>query len=228
MNTKEKIAMKCTRAEYESIKEYIGDLKNTCDSDFDRYKYLSTPYDGVGQSSLLSKSFMDADRRVYKTFDKVVYLKACGIDPNKIIFDMVREHFKHAGDCISVAGRKFNARDYDFDKMDIFFNGVFVLPFNAKDERYGKTLYNVETKEFATITSLTRSRISDSILTDFNPVTDPLWLKTWSDNQLDQKGRSTPYIKTQSTQNGLKGPVQLTRADIENILGYEIKIIKDE
>ena len=239
MNTKEKIAMKCTRAEYESIKEYIGDLKNTCESDFDRYKYLSTPYDGVGQSSLLSKSFMDSDRRVYKTFDKVVYLKACGIDPNKIIFDMVREHFKDAEKCISLLGNTFKIEECDFETLNIDCGTVFV----KRKGSFEVSLYELKTKKFATIATIVspkRSKLSDSILLDFNPFPHSKWLDKWEYMNwaggpalnADQIKSLSPKIKIKPLQplgapNAPKGPVHLTRVDIENILGYEIKIIKD-
>ena len=213
----ELIAMKCTRAEYESIKDQVGPLSMENAQDFTFYDYLINIKSGYVQ---MDRYFNGPHRKEYKTFDKDIFLKACGIDPNKIIFDMVRKHFKHAGNCLSVAGHKFNAQEYDFDKMGIFYNGVFVLPFNAKDERDGKTLYNVETKEFATIVTPKRLKLSDSILLDFNPFPHEEGLKTWNARQIG-------INKLEHKPLAPKGPTQLTRVDIENILGYEIKIIKD-
>ena len=74
----EKIAMKCTREQYESIKEFIGELKDTSIGDFVKYNYLVNNYSSrVHSFGMLQEP---ADFRLkYETFDKDIFLKACGI-----------------------------------------------------------------------------------------------------------------------------------------------------
>jgi hypothetical protein len=76
----EKIAMKCTRAEYESIKELVGKLVFTSEDDFEIYNYLVYKLDGCRMYSI---SCMDIDRKLYQKFDKYVFLNACGIKVKK-------------------------------------------------------------------------------------------------------------------------------------------------
>ena len=82
----EKIAMKCTREQYESIKEFIGDLKDTSIGDFVKYNYLVNNYcSRVHSFGMLQEP---ADFRLkYETFDKDIFLKACGIETPKILID---------------------------------------------------------------------------------------------------------------------------------------------
>jgi hypothetical protein len=74
----EKIAMKCTRAEYESIKEFVGELVETSDKDFHEYNYLHTFRDNTVFMYIKTKSC-----KSYETFNKDVFLKACGIKVKK-------------------------------------------------------------------------------------------------------------------------------------------------
>jgi hypothetical protein len=80
MEVVERIAMKCNREEYESIKNIIGDLDSPNEDDFIFYNYLCND---VGNSfQMYSPKFFR--RKVYETFDKDIFLKACGIETPKI------------------------------------------------------------------------------------------------------------------------------------------------
>ena len=74
----EKIAMKCTREEYESIREFVGDLVETSDKDFYEYNYLHTFRDNTVFMYIKTKSC-----KSYETFDKDIFLKAFGIKVKK-------------------------------------------------------------------------------------------------------------------------------------------------
>ena len=85
----EKIAMKCTRAEYESIKEFVGELTNPSKDDFKSYNYL-TNCSSKKTVYMISKGFVDHDKKIYETFDKDVFLKASGIVP-KIAVGIIKQ-----------------------------------------------------------------------------------------------------------------------------------------
>jgi hypothetical protein len=89
MKVVERIAMKCTREEYESIKNIIGDLDTTCKDDFILFNYLCN--DTRKSCMMYSPNFFD--RKVYETFDKDIFLKACGIERPKISVDYNYEKF---------------------------------------------------------------------------------------------------------------------------------------
>lgn len=72
---KESIAMRCTRENYESIKEFVGELKQQDELDFNEYNYLLN--DEYGCFAFISHE----GRKVYETFDKDIFLEACGIIP---------------------------------------------------------------------------------------------------------------------------------------------------
>ena len=78
----EKIAMKCTREEYYTIKDLIGNLTNPSEDDFVTYNYLCNYQDSGPQMFHPSKS-----RKVYHDFNKDIFLKACGIETPKISID---------------------------------------------------------------------------------------------------------------------------------------------
>jgi hypothetical protein len=75
----EKIAMKCTKAEYESIRKFVGELVETSDKDFHEYNYLYTWKDNDVFMYIKTGSC-----RVYETFNKAIFLKACGIKVSKV------------------------------------------------------------------------------------------------------------------------------------------------
>jgi hypothetical protein len=84
MKTVERIAMKCTRAEYESIKCFVGKLTGTNKKDFIAYTYLLNDYE---DNSCCMDEVIHSDmksRKIYETFDKNIFLKACGIDTEEI------------------------------------------------------------------------------------------------------------------------------------------------
>jgi hypothetical protein len=84
----ELIAMKCTRHQYESIKEYIGELQHQSEGDFTRYKYLTNSASGI-----CSMEYGPAENKtVYRTFDKDIFLKACGLVPIKTAFEKAFEN----------------------------------------------------------------------------------------------------------------------------------------
>ena len=77
-----KIAMKCTRLEYESIKELVGELVLKGKDDFIQCDYLCTSMTS-GKVIMLSLRDIDADRKVYEKFDKDIFLNAYGIKVKK-------------------------------------------------------------------------------------------------------------------------------------------------
>ena len=79
----EKIAMRCTRVQYESIKEFVGELRLEDPNDFEIYDYLCTSKTKE-RVIMLALRYIDNDRKVYETFDKDIFLKACGIKTPKI------------------------------------------------------------------------------------------------------------------------------------------------
>jgi hypothetical protein len=84
----EKIAMKCTRAEYESIKEFVGELENISKADFVTYNYL-TICSRFKTLYMVSKDIVDLDKKIYETFDKDVFLNACGIKISKVKINLL-------------------------------------------------------------------------------------------------------------------------------------------
>jgi hypothetical protein len=77
----EKIAMKCTREQYESIKELVGELDNKSTFDFNQYKYLKNYADG--NCTMFTSEVIYQPRKIYETFDRAIFLKACGIKVKK-------------------------------------------------------------------------------------------------------------------------------------------------
>jgi hypothetical protein len=79
----EAISMKCTRDQYESMRQelLLGKIKES-NFLFDFYGqpnvYLTNDF---GNELIFSCTLFD--RKVYETFDKDVFLKACGIQVNK-------------------------------------------------------------------------------------------------------------------------------------------------
>tara|TARA_R110000772_G_scaffold238779_1_gene350790 strand:- start:93 stop:494 length:402 start_codon:yes stop_codon:yes gene_type:complete len=115
----EKIAMKCTRAEYESIKDIIGKIKNPSHEDFTKYNYLLNYSDGGVQ--MYDNSM--GHREVYETFDKAIFLKACGIKVNK---DKRKKMFKKTIKLL----KSFDELNFDINTVDIEY-GYFT---NAEGE----------------------------------------------------------------------------------------------
>ena len=168
------IAMRCTREQYESIKEFIGELKQKDKRDFNEYPYLLNDDDGC---FCFNKY---ASRKVYENFDKDIFLEACEINKHKFLFEKIKNHFKDAKQCISLFGTKFNIKDLDLDSLMIEDEFVF-------DQYCNFAIFNLNSGEYAKIIpSLKKETIRE--LTE-------------------------PKIK------------ELTRKQIEAILGYEIKII---
>ena len=80
----EKIAMKCTREEYESMRQEL--LKANIQEDWELFRYCGNPgfylTNDFGVDTLYFTSVTDG-RRIYSAFDKDVFLKACGIKVKK-------------------------------------------------------------------------------------------------------------------------------------------------
>jgi len=168
------IAMRCTREQYESIKEFIGELNQKDKRDFNEYPYLLNDDDGC----FCFNEY--ASRKVYETFDKDIFLEACGINKHKFLFEKIKDHFKDAEQCISLFGTKFNMKDLDLDNLMIENEFVYI-------EDGSFSIFNLNSGEYAKIIpSLKKETIRE--------LTEPK-------------------------------PKELTRKQIEAILGYEIKII---
>jgi hypothetical protein len=86
MKIVEEISMKCTREQYESIIHLVGKLTQISNDDFVNWKYLNNYRDGT--VFMYDKS---RDRIIYETFDKDIFLKACGIKVKK---DKTKTMFK--------------------------------------------------------------------------------------------------------------------------------------
>ena len=133
------IAMRCTREQYESIKEFIGELNQKDKRDFNEYPYLLNDEDGF---FAFNKCF--ADRKVYENFDKDIFLEACGINKHKFLFEKIKNHFKDAEQCISLFGTKFNMKDLDLDNLMIEDEFVYI-----KDGNFA--IFNLNSGEYAKI-----------------------------------------------------------------------------
>lgn len=192
--------MKCTKEQYESIKEYVGDLQRKHPGDFKEFNYL-TFY--KGKSYMYRNQFLNTE--VYETFDKDVLLKACGIDPNAALFNKVREHFKDAEDCVSLLGGTFKMSEYDLNNLEKVADLVYT---KKKTSGAQRRIYNIATGHFAAI--LPKVSTADGAQKPKQVVTYDDFIKkgTWKVN---------PGVE----------PVRLTRKQIEAILGYEINIIND-
>jgi hypothetical protein len=81
----EYIAMKCTREQYESIKENIGELTCQCPTDFVFFDYLVNGPDGAYMDTRGSN--LGANVKVYDAFNADIFLKACDIEPDKKAFE---------------------------------------------------------------------------------------------------------------------------------------------
>jgi hypothetical protein len=103
----ENIAMKCTRAEYESIKEFVGELTETDHKDFNQYNYLHTWKDNTVFMYIKTGSC-----RVYETFDKDIFLKAFGIKVKK---DKRKKMFKKTIKLL----KSFDDLNFDINTVDI-------------------------------------------------------------------------------------------------------------
>ena len=102
----EKIAMKCTRAEYESIKEFVGELVETSDKDFHEYNYLYT-----FRQNAVFMYIKNGSCKSYEIFNKDVFLKACGIKVKK---DKRQKMFKKTIELLkSFHDLNFNIRSVD-------------------------------------------------------------------------------------------------------------------
>ena len=79
MKIVEEISMKCTRKQYESIMHLVGELTASSLNDFVWWEYLTNHPDGT---VFMYKKTTDCIS--YDTFDKDIFLKACGIETPKI------------------------------------------------------------------------------------------------------------------------------------------------
>jgi hypothetical protein len=68
----EAIAMKCTVEEFESIKEFTGELSSASVYDFNGFNYIINRYGG-GWMMFAEKSIIA--RKIYHSFDKTIVLK---------------------------------------------------------------------------------------------------------------------------------------------------------
>jgi hypothetical protein len=101
------IAMKCSKKEYESIKDVIGKIKCPSPEDFTEYNYLLNYSDGTVQ--MYNNSM--GHRKVYETFDKDVFLKACGIKVKK---DKRKKMFKKTIKLL----KSFDNLNFDIQSID--------------------------------------------------------------------------------------------------------------
>ena len=74
----EAIGMKCTREEYESIREFVGELTVPDSKDFGEFNYLHINDD----DGTIFMHYKHNGIKNYETFDKDVFLKAFVIEPN--------------------------------------------------------------------------------------------------------------------------------------------------
>jgi hypothetical protein len=81
MKVVEEIKMKCTREQYESIKHIVGELEEPGSEDFNAYNYLHNNKFTGGVLMFTN----DGAGVIYETFDKDIFLKACGKYTPKII-----------------------------------------------------------------------------------------------------------------------------------------------
>jgi hypothetical protein len=138
----ELIAMRCTREQYESIAKHVGPLTEVGAGDFKIYHYLCNYENGtvkMNNSCRIKK---------YETFDKDIFLKACGINPNAALFNKVREHFKDAEDCVSLLGGPFKMSEYDLNNLEIGANLVYA---KKRTSHYQRQIYDIDTGHFAAI-----------------------------------------------------------------------------
>jgi hypothetical protein len=105
----EKIAMKCTEAQYESIREFVGELRYKSDCDFDKINYLINDFADTGVNTFVSVP--STDRLFYETFNKDVFLKACGI---KIKKDKRKKMFKKTIKLL----KSFDELNFDIQSID--------------------------------------------------------------------------------------------------------------
>ena len=75
----ESISMRCTKEQYESIKEFIGELERPSPDDFIKYNFLTNGYTG-GKKGFMVKEGLTSGK-IHLSFNKDVFLKACGIYP---------------------------------------------------------------------------------------------------------------------------------------------------
>jgi hypothetical protein len=104
----EKIAMKCTRAEYEGIRDFIGDLDFISTDDFYKYNYL------INNHIITNNCYIGhskPERKVYETFDKAIFLKACGIKVKK---DKRKKMFKKTIKLL----KSFDELNFDIQSID--------------------------------------------------------------------------------------------------------------
>ena len=84
----ENIAMKCTRKEYYSMREQLLNA-NIQESDclFRFYDYSNVYLTNSFGDNELMFTCVTSERTVYETFDKDIFLNACGIETPKILID---------------------------------------------------------------------------------------------------------------------------------------------
>ena len=102
----EKIAMKCTRAEYESIKKFIGKLENQSEGDFVNFNYLCN-----FENSKPHMFNPCISRKVYHEFNKNIFLKACDIKVKK---DKRKKMFKKTIKLL----KSFDELNFDIKAID--------------------------------------------------------------------------------------------------------------
>lgn len=165
----ELIAMKCTREQYESVRDKVGELHSTSESDFSRYNYLNNDEEGV---FMHLKEGVDITS-IYEEFNKDTLFKALGIEAEEkfeiskevvLKYDM-REEFPECFKIKMEVGKVYKngdsifrvievgdnlARAYGFHK-GIFKSGSFSLKsavndLEATQEEWKEALIN-ETKK---------------------------------------------------------------------------------
>ena len=83
----ENIAMKCTRAEYEGMRQVLLNSNIRESSHLFNYYYNSNIYLTNDFGGELLFTCVTTDRTVYDTFDRDIFLKACGIETPKILIN---------------------------------------------------------------------------------------------------------------------------------------------
>jgi len=77
------IAMKCNQEQFESIKPKLenAELRNSVESSFEEYPYLTSPLDGKNNFSNHDKTTMNTNKReIHETWNERMFLEACGIE----------------------------------------------------------------------------------------------------------------------------------------------------
>ncbi len=214
---------------FEQLKEYFKDAVEV--ESLGKSKMLISDFDfgtlEISCADVWIKGYKNNRWRIlYNLVTKQYATITKSIDPNKIIFDQVKEYFKDAVECVSLFDTQFLIQDCNFDDLRIKENHVMVTRFNLHDIG----LYNIKTKEYSKIVAA-KTKLTVSFNPSKNWLEDAKWaggtsitseqLREFTEPKNEPKRLKVGGIyKGEETNTTNKVLFKVTKDDGQEIWGY--------